>query len=56
MFTLCLFIMLLVQVVLLSGHLLGNSCPLGWPFVLVVFCIFVIFVISHFGFESGICL
>ena len=20
---------------LLSGHLLGNSCPLGWPFVLI---------------------
>ena len=28
---------------LLSGHLLGNSCPLGWPFVFIVFCLFVIF-------------
>ena len=28
---------------LLSDHLLGNSCPLGWPFVLIVFCLFVIF-------------
>ena len=27
--TLCLFIILLVQFGLLSGHLLGNSCPLG---------------------------
>ena len=35
---------LLVQFVLLSGHLLGNSCPLGWQFVLLVFCLFVIFI------------
>ena len=28
---------------LLSGHLLGNSCPLGWSYVLIVFCLFVIF-------------
>ena len=28
-FTLCLFIILLVQFGLLSDHLLGNSCPLG---------------------------
>ena len=41
---------------LLSDHLLGNSCPLGWPFVLIVFCLFVILVISHFGFEGGLCL
>ena len=27
--TLCLFIILLVQFWMLSGHLLGNSCPLG---------------------------
>ena len=27
--SLCLFIILLVQFGLLSGHLLGNSCPLG---------------------------
>ena len=29
MFTLCLFIILLVQFGLLSGHFLGSSCPLG---------------------------
>ena len=34
----------------------GNSCPIGWLFVLIVFCLFVILVIPHFGFESGICL
>ena len=26
------------------------------PFVLIVFCLLVILVISHFGFETGICL
>ena len=41
---------------LLSDHLFGNGCPLGWPFVLIVFCLFVILDISHFGFESRICL
>ena len=41
---------------LLSVHLLGNSCPPGWPFVLIVLYLFVILVISHFGFESKICL
>ena len=34
---------LLVRFGLLSGHLLGNSCPLGRPYVLIVFCLFVIF-------------
>ena len=29
---------------LLSGHLLGNSCPLGKQFVLIVFSLFVIFI------------
>ena len=43
-FTLCLFIILLVQFELLSGHLLGNGCPLGQQFVLIVFCLFVIFI------------
>ena len=33
---------------LLSGHLLGNSCPLGWPFVLIVFCLFEIFIYFPF--------
>ena len=46
---------LLIQFGLLSGHLLGNSCPLGYQFVLIVFCLFVIF-ISRFGIKSGICL
>ena len=50
MFTLCLFIILLVRFGLLSGHLLGNSCQLGWPYVLSVFCLFVIFI--HFPFWS----
>ena len=26
------------------GRLLGYSCPLGWQFVLIVFCLFVVFV------------
>ena len=55
-FTLCLFIILLVQFGLLSGHLLGNSFPLGQQFVLIVFCLFVIFIYFPFGFKSGICL
>ena len=27
----------------MSGHLLGNTCKcvLGWPFVLIVFCLYV---------------
>ena len=33
----------LVRFGLLSGNLLGNSCPLGWPYVLIVFCLFVVF-------------
>ena len=37
LFTLFLFIILSVQFGLLSGHLLGNSCPLGSQFVLIVF-------------------
>ena len=38
----------LVQFGLLSGHLLGNSCPLGLQFVLIVFCLFVIFIYFPF--------
>ena len=41
---------LLVQFGLLSGHLLRNSCPLGLQFVLVVFCLFVIFIYFPFWF------
>ena len=40
---LCLFIILLVRFWWLTGHLLGNSCALGWPFVLIVFCLFVFY-------------
>ena len=40
---------LLVQFGLLSGHLLGNS-PLGQQFVLIVFCVFVIFIYFPFWF------
>ena len=47
---LCLFIILLVQFGLLSGHLLGNSCPLGKQFVLIIFCLFVIFIYFPFWF------
>ena len=50
MFTLCLFIVLLVQFGLLSGHLLGNCCPLDKQFVLIVFCLFVIFIDFPFSF------
>ena len=35
---------------LLSGHLLGNSCLLGWPFVLIVSYLFVIFIYFPFWF------
>ena len=34
--------------ILLSGHVLGNSCPLGQQFVLIVFCLFVIFIYFPF--------
>ena len=40
----------LVQFGLLNGHLLGNSCPLGKLFVLIVFCLFVVFVYFPFWF------
>ena len=39
---------------LVSGHLLGQSCPFGWPCVLIVLCLFVILVISRFGFGGGV--
>ena len=51
-FTLSLFIILLVRFELLKGHLLRKSCPLGWLCVLIVFCLFVILVISRF--EGGV--
>ena len=36
-FTLCLFTIPLVRFRLLRDHLLWNSCPHGWPFVLILF-------------------
>ena len=45
---------ILVRFRLLSGHLLGNSCSLGWPYVLFVFWLFVILVMTRFGFEGWI--
>ena len=39
---------------LLSGHFSGNSYSLGTPYVLIVFLLFVILVISRFGFGGWI--
>ena len=33
----------LVRFWLLSGHLFGNSRALGWSFVLIVFCLFILY-------------
>ena len=33
-----------------GGHLLGNSCPIGLQFVLIVFCLFVIYIYFPFWF------
>ena len=44
---------ILVRFRLLNGHFLGNSCSLGLPYVLFVFCLFVILVISGFGLNLG---
>ena len=54
MFALCLFIILLVKFGLLGGHLLGNRCLLGWPHVLIVFCLFVfLYVFSILVLRAG---
>ena len=45
---------ILVRFGLLNGHLLENSCSLGLPYVLFVFGLFVILVISRFGFGGWI--
>ena len=50
-FTLCLFIILLVRFVLLSGQLLENSCPFRQSFVLIVFCLIVILEILRVEFN-----
>ena len=47
------FISFLVWFGLLSGHLLGNTCSLGSPYVLFVFRLFVILVISGFVLRAG---
>ena len=52
-FTLYLFIILLVRFGLLSGHLLGKSCPFGWPCDLIVFGLLVILVISRLVLRAG---
>ena len=31
----------------------GNSCPLGWPYVLIVFGLFVILIISNLVLRAG---
>ena len=33
---------------LLSAQLYGNCCPLGWPYVLIVFILFLIFIYFPF--------
>ena len=38
---------------MLSGHLLGNSCPLGWPFVLIVFYLFVFYLFPILVLRAG---
>ena len=41
---------------LLSGYLLGNSCPLDWSCVLIVLdwsCVLILFT-SYFGYKSSI--
>ena len=50
----CVFILFVVRFGLLSGHFLGKSCSLGWPYVLFVFWLFVILVISHLVLRVGL--
>ena len=45
---------ILVRFGLLNGHLLEKSCLLGLSYLIFVFCLFVILVISRFGFEGYI--
>ena len=51
--TLCLFIILLVRFWLLSGHLLRNSCALGWPFVLILLSLFVFYLFPILVLRAG---
>ena len=32
----------------------GKLLPLGWPYVFIVFCLFVFLFISHFGFKTRV--
>ena len=48
------FHLMFVHIGLLSGHFSGKNCRLGWPCVLIVFCLFVILVSSRFCFEGGV--
>ena len=49
-----LFIILLVGFGLLSGHLCGNFYQLGWPYDLIVFCLFNFCLFSFFESRSGL--
>ena len=53
-FAVCMFKYFLVRFGLLRGHLLWMSCTLGWPYVLFVFWLFLILVISRIAFEGWI--
>ena len=39
---------------LMSGNLCGNCCRLGWPYDLIVFCLFLFFLFSFFESRSGL--
>ena len=47
------FVHYIFSSVLLSGHLLGNSCPRGWPFVLIVFCLIVFYLCPILVLRAG---
>ena len=49
-----LFVILLVRFGLLSGHLCGNCCGLGWPYGLIHFCLFLFFIYFPFLGKSGL--
>ena len=48
------FIILLVRFLMLSGHLLGNNSVVGWPFVLIVFCLFVFYLFPIFVLRASV--
>ena len=56
-FTLCLFIILLVQFRLLSGHLFGGIAALSVNNLFSLYFVYLLHLfISRFGFKTGICL